>query len=1481
MNWPLQGIRRVSVNCFGFGGTNAHVIMDEAPAYLAELGLKGQHNSLVKSKGGRAGKRVALANNDGPQLFCYSSNESSGVSRLLKTHASYLRSQEEGKMVDMQNYAYTLACRRSTLDWKTAVVATSVSELADKLESLDKSAFSRSFSDKKPRICFIFCGQGSQWAGMGKSLMKFEAFRESITAASWYMVNTLESTFDLIEEMFRDEEESRICSPEISQPATTALQIALVELLTSFQMTPQYVVGHSSGEIAAAFASGAITRESAWRVSYYRGLAAKTIPAQSENRRGGMVAVSMAPRQAEQYLASITSSAQVACINSPHSVTLSGSIDSIDFIANDLSQQKIFHRVLPVGIAYHSNSMRLVEHEYRRSLSDIRAGPNSEGVTMISSVTGEAIEGTVLAGPYWVENMVSPVNYLAAINRLMNLSQSQRPDIIIELSPHSTLRSPTAEILSSLNMKSPPSYFAVLHRKMSGVESLLQTLGSIWARGQHLQMEQVISRGEINEPMKCLVDLPPYPWNHTKSYWHESHLGKASRFREYPRQDLIGAPTADSTSFEPRWRGFLRLSENPWIQDHRVQKSIIYPAAGMISMVLEGAKQMAKGADDLLGYEILDMRIEKAMLIPSTEHGLEVALNVKRSTFHPAMKKIRGLQEFAIYSKLLDGAWEKHATGSLRFSYKDGDWESMVTGLDEDYESAKETCNEPVVPRQLYELLDTIGMNYGPLFRNITEIRRANNTCVSTVRIPNTKSKMPAKFEYPHLIHPATLDSMIQTLFAIEPVPMVPAFIERFFATADLNQGEASEFTGYSTAEKRGLHSARANITMRQQHSAAYITIEGLHLKSLETWMPQNSDFLPNHRNLCTEIIWKEDCAFATPPNLREYLELFAHKYPALSVLQIGGGFDLTEAILETLDPNYGEAPRLARLTVAEIENSDDAALALDAVQETAVEPFVETLKLDGSNRLPDYHLILAFEENVTNIDALKRRLLPGGCMLTGSMPMSPMEVSTSRSPKHPSSGPEHQLKLEIFRKPTLPPPGEAQVPPVVLLSPGSRSSEATLFVESLCDSFEAAFPGIRYAIMTLEEAISRLPALRKAVIISLVDVLEEKDEGFVFQWDAEGFESFRSLQKSTKAVVWITRGAHMTPSNPKMSPIVPLARTLMSEDPLKMILSLDLDVSTRLNDKSLLLAMLSIYRRTFCEDHGSQPREMEFAFKNGRLYIPRLATITPLNELIENGGKVNATKRSSFNYDDQMNVSGAGLRLAINELVPSENGPTFVEFSPRQAGPAEVEVVFTGAPLTPLDADVALGRTRKTLVGMDVIGRIKSVGSGVTDLVAGQEVVALVPDGSLQNILCVDRRFVAPFAKGFVPSLFVNAYYGLAYIGRIDSRRTVFVHAGASCFGIAAIQVCLHAGAEVYTSVVGEGSQQQRQVLERGGMSTDRIFDANSDKFIATIIEATAGVGVDIIYNPSGARMDLIGRLIRRGELHEKVICYLTSEYN
>ena len=394
---------------------------------------------------------------------------------------------------------------------------------------------------------------------------------------------------DSTEEFCADEKSSKINQAAYSQPICAALQVALVDLLRHWGVKPVAVIGHSSGEIAAAYCKGAISRESAWKIAYHRGRLTNLIKVLGPHINGGMLVAGISEDQALDYLKRVSDGKVViACVNSPSNVTVSGDMLGINQLHEILMADSIFTRKLKVETAYHSHHMNIIAVAYLESLHDIETLPTiGPDIVMFSSVTGDIVKPTDLGPKYWVNNMISTVRFSGAAQRLLTFSPGTKKrrsrndksvvDILLEIGPHSTLEGPLRQILQSNEaQKSSIQYLSLLSRGRNAFKSMLDAAGRMFVKGYPVELLRVNNtRAEHSHLPAPIADLPSYPWNHSSRYWFESHISVGHRFRKHPRHDLFGAPTADYNPLEPKWRNFIRKSENPWIQDHRVSKSRI------------------------------------------------------------------------------------------------------------------------------------------------------------------------------------------------------------------------------------------------------------------------------------------------------------------------------------------------------------------------------------------------------------------------------------------------------------------------------------------------------------------------------------------------------------------------------------------------------------------------------------------------------------------------------------------------------------------------------------------------------------------------------------------------------------------------------------------------------------------------------------------------------------------------------------------
>lgn len=429
LSWPEGVAPRISINSFGYGGTNAHVILEKRPR-IRETSFDTGHSPYS-------------------HLFVFSANNQSSLKTMLGSYASWVEQNPRTSLADL---SHTLCRGRSALPWRFSCIAdTSTSLISELQQGLHKIPSKPILSPKQ--VVFVFTGQGAQWAGMGRELIldtNSAVFRNSIRK-SRDLLHGLGATWDLETELLHPEGESNINQAEFAQPATTAIQIALVNLLIAQGVRPSAVVGHSSGEIGAAYAAGLLSQETALQVAFHRGFMATAVKRRGLPQ-GAMASIGLSEHDVTPYLRNLsTGEVVVACINSPHSVTVSGDAEAIDEVIAriDYAEPSIFKRKLRTDTAYHSHHMATVAKEYRARLGDLdlsvaRSPPPSDNVerdvTFVSSVTGSR-RSSGFDSEYWVDNLVSRVNFLEAIRAIANIQHENHGSdaLFIEIGPHAAL----------------------------------------------------------------------------------------------------------------------------------------------------------------------------------------------------------------------------------------------------------------------------------------------------------------------------------------------------------------------------------------------------------------------------------------------------------------------------------------------------------------------------------------------------------------------------------------------------------------------------------------------------------------------------------------------------------------------------------------------------------------------------------------------------------------------------------------------------------------------------------------------------------------------------------------------------------------------------------------------------------------------------------------------------------------------------------
>jgi len=490
--WPDCEVRRCSINNFGFGGTNAHAILDDAHNYLRVRG------KLAPS---------STPSRENHQLFVLSAPEQDAIPRQRRVHADYAKSRcGDDRLARLAN---TLSERRSVFQWRHAVVASSVENLVAQWRDDSVRPVK---ADACPNVAFIFTGQGAQWYAMGRELVSFDVFASSVRESAACLTE-LGCPWDAWAELMAPESGSKVNKAEYSQPLCLVLQIALVDLAEQWGVKPFAVVGHSSGEIAAAYAAGALSRKDCLKVAYHRGIASNL--AKARNPNGSMMAVGLPAVEVETYLARTGGAVVLACINSPESVTLAGDRSALEGLESIFKDEKKFCRLLQVENAYHSPQMYSVSDEYLESISDISPKGDSS-VMFYSTVHGRQISTTRLTADYWADNMCSTVRFVDALDDMMYAStvdmqrqtKSKTPSLFLEIGPHAALAGPIKQFKAARGSLEHLAYHSLLVRAQDAVATAVSAAGSLWTKGVPVKLNKVSRATHATcASMKSLMSL--------------------------------------------------------------------------------------------------------------------------------------------------------------------------------------------------------------------------------------------------------------------------------------------------------------------------------------------------------------------------------------------------------------------------------------------------------------------------------------------------------------------------------------------------------------------------------------------------------------------------------------------------------------------------------------------------------------------------------------------------------------------------------------------------------------------------------------------------------------------------------------------------------------------------------------------------------------------------------------------------------------
>jgi acyl transferase domain-containing protein/aryl carrier-like protein len=700
--WPASGkVALAGVNAFGFGGTNAHVVLQGNDPVLRECEARPEPASSRR-----------------PWLVPLSARSSEALRAAAGSLEDYLG--RAGEDVPLGAIAASAALRRSHHEHRLAVVVQSKVDLAEALREFAagrpaRVVNARAAAGRRPRVAFVCSGQGPQWWAMGRALLHeepvFRAAIERCDAAARAL-----GTWSLLAELTASEADSRMDETAIAQPCLFALQVALGALWASWGVHAEAMTGHSVGEVAAAHLAGVLDLEDAVRVIYERGRCMERAP-----RLGRMLAAGVTPEQALALINPYGNRLSLAAVNSPASVTLSGEPGPLEQIAQQLEAQGVFCRFLTVPYAFHSTQMEPVRAELLAALAGIR--PRRATRPLFSTVSGRLVEGPELGPDYWWQNVRQTVRFADAVSGLID----HEADTVVELSPHPVLAAAVTEGFEHRGKRA--TVLQSLRRREDERATMLHTLGVLHASGYPVDW-----KGVLPDPDR-FVRLPLYPWQR-ECFWHEAEESRLSGLTP-PAHPLLGT-VQDGP--RPAWEARLDLRLLPYLADHRVQQGVIVPATAYLEMAFATTCE-ALGTNRC---ELRDFKLVNPCFL-AADQPLRMHASFDRDTrsFHVHTRPSQG-----------DREWTEHATAILDTCPVEPDGAGFAL------EAVRTRCPREFSRERCYAYLRRMGLDYGTMFQGIERVWQGERESLGSVRLPDALGAEAVAYR----VHPALFDACLQVV---------------------------------------------------------------------------------------------------------------------------------------------------------------------------------------------------------------------------------------------------------------------------------------------------------------------------------------------------------------------------------------------------------------------------------------------------------------------------------------------------------------------------------------------------------------------------------------------------------------------------------------------------------------------------------------------------------------------------------------------
>ncbi len=693
---PRRGEPRYAgVNSFGFGGTNAHVVLRDPDP--------------VADGTSRADERAPLV---------LSAQSAEALSDLARSYRDQIEQSDNVRTAELVNAA---AYKRDRLDRRLVVLGRDRQEKLIGLDAYLAEDKSTSYVEaravaKSAEVAFLFSGNGSQWAGMARDSYQSDpdfrvalerVDRRFISVAGWSLLTTL----------FSQELDSEIERTEVAQPLLFAVQVAITEALAKRGLRPSAVTGHSVGEVAAAWCAGALDLDQAVRVIH-----ARSTHQEVTRHLGGMSALLLAEDAAREAISPAEfDGIELAAVNSPRSVTISGPTEMLDAFGKYARKRRWAARRLNLDYPFHCALVDPIEEPLRASLKDLN--PVNGDITFVSAVRGDVAAGDALNVDYWWDNVRHPVLFKAALETLADMGHR----VLVEIGPRPVLNTYANDTYRSRDI-SVACIPSLDKDDSTKVDPIGRIVANTLASGGAVEDSVLFGKAVRSD-----IVLTAYPWQN-QPYRIENTVENLNYFAG-EGHPLLGYSMRPEVG---EWFNHVDEELIPLLRDHKVEDSVIFPAAGFVEMALAAGRAWFKGD----AIELRDMDIMRP-LVADGHDTRETLLRISPDDL---------VFEISSRARLSDDDWSLHVRGTLS-KLPETHYAFAGTGEAEGAMDAE----------RLYKLTEQFGLFYGPAFQ------RAESVEISGEKTARVTFKEPSALtaEAGFLLDPTLLDSLFHGLFAL------------------------------------------------------------------------------------------------------------------------------------------------------------------------------------------------------------------------------------------------------------------------------------------------------------------------------------------------------------------------------------------------------------------------------------------------------------------------------------------------------------------------------------------------------------------------------------------------------------------------------------------------------------------------------------------------------------------------------------------